>query len=221
MPKIPGDRGHCPYERRVDGERVTEMLPAREWLARQDKNQLQADEKAQVPPMLPRYSSRDHLHDRNRELCVFDPASPGTMQYIRVTRRRNDDRGAEASQFLQRKDRLLQQQVVEEMESERANELLELRSQGIRTLLAARSRGWNAPGASMPAAAPSAASDAALRARRVAELEQQLKRMRATYEYKGYSALSLEQPPATAPAGAVRRKPLRGGWPVEQESLRA
>ena len=30
---IPEGRGHCPYERRVDGDRVTEVIPAREWLA--------------------------------------------------------------------------------------------------------------------------------------------------------------------------------------------
>jgi len=213
---VPVDRGHCPYERRVDGDRITEVIPAREWLSRQDKNALKPDDRGQYPPSLPRYSTRDHLHDRNRELSMFDPANPGQMTYVRVTRRRHPDASTEAALHHMRKDLVLQQQVIEEMQSESANELLQLRSQGIRTLLAARSRGWDRP-ASASAAAAAAATEKA-RAARVSDLEQQLKRMRATYEYKGYSQQA--QPPATAPA-PVGRPRLRGGWPVDRERFDA
>ena len=79
---------HIPACRRVDGERITEMIPAREWLSRKDKNPLKIHPRAIYPPSLPRYASRDHLHDRNRELCVFDPANPGLEAYVHVTRRR-------------------------------------------------------------------------------------------------------------------------------------
>ena len=60
---------HVPCERRVDGERVTELIPAREWLSRQDANMLRPDERKVFPPALPRYGSRDHLHDRGAVLC--------------------------------------------------------------------------------------------------------------------------------------------------------
>jgi len=193
-------------------------------LSREDKNPLKADERNKYPPHLPRYASRDHLHDRNRELCLFDPADPGAQAYVRVTRRRNPDARAEAALQQLRKHRLLQQSAMEQREAASANELLELRSQGIRSLLAARSRGWDrsAP-AGAPAPAPASSAERS-RAARVDELEQQLRRMRATYQYTAYS-----NPPAPAPApvrpqtadGRPQRPPLRGGWPVEQEEFRA
>lgn len=212
---------HTPCERRVDGERVTELIPAREWLSRQDKNALVSNERNEMPPALPRYSSRDHLHDRNRELCVFDPANPGLQTYIRVTRRRNPDRNVERALYAKRQDRILQQSVIEEIEGERANELLELRSANIRNLLKARSQmQWT--GAPMrPIGAPAAAPSAAERQRRtrINELESEMRRIKATYEYKGYSQQSAPAPAPVAPR--MSRTALRGGcWPVEQMPFR-
>lgn len=212
---------HVPCERRVDGERVTELIPAREWLSRQDANMLRPDERKVFPPALPRYGSRDHLHDRNRELCVFDPASPGLVSYVRVTRRRNPDPRAEANLIAQRKDRLLQQAVVEDIEKDRANELLELRSQNLRKLIQARSRGWDR-GADVAARAPPDAEQVK-RDNRIGEIETQMRRIRAMYEYKGYSRANAP-PPATAPAPASarpKRPALRGGWPVDQEPYKS
>ena len=89
---------HSPCERRLDGDRVTEMIPASEWLSRNDINPLQTTYKAYYPPALPRHSSRDHLHDRNREFSASDPANPGLQTYVRVTRRRfNGNAQAEAA----------------------------------------------------------------------------------------------------------------------------
>ena len=199
---------HTPCERRVDGDRVTELIPAREWLARQDKNPLKVNERGFFPPSLPRYQSRDHLHDRNRELTVFDPANPGLQTYVRVTRRRLPDRGAEAALHEKRKDRLIDQCVIERQEAIDANEMLELRSSSIRNLLAARSRGWRPT----PSESATAAVDAKRREARMNELKQRLAYMRSTYEYKGYSA----QDAAPAPQRPRSAKPpLRGGWPVD------
>ena len=205
---------HSPCERRIDGDRVTELIPAREWLSRPDKNQLERWHN-QMPPQLPRYASRDHLHDRNRELNAFDPANPGIDAYVRVTRRRHPDRAQEQALHQQRKDRLLEQAVLMEMEAEKANELLELRSQGIRNMLAARSRGWNQP-------PPTEATRT--REARVNDLEHSLRAMRATYEYKGFSkptdqkGSNLLPTPTRMPAPAARTT-LRGGWPVEEQAF--
>ena len=208
---------HSPCERRVDGDRVTELIPAREWLSRQDKNPLHVNERGFMPPSLPRYASRDHLHDRNRELCVFDPANPGLQTYVRVSRRRNPDRGIEQQLLAQRRDRLLQQSVVEDIEASRANELLELRSQSLRNLLAARSRGWARP----DTPAPHMQASEQARNARMQDLERELQRIKATYEYKGYSQQSMVPAPAPPIATRSGRSTLRGGcWPVEMESFR-
>lgn len=104
---------HSPCERRVDGDRITELIPAREWLSgRQpgnrgpDTNPLVAHPEGFYPPQLPRHKQRDHLHDRNREHSLYDPANPGLATYVRVTRRRHGnpwDRNKEAEL---RKERL-------------------------------------------------------------------------------------------------------------------
>ena len=128
-----------------------------------------------------------------------------------------------------RNDRLLQQQVIEEIEAERSNELLELRSQSIRGLIAARSRGWQPDRAGRPISAHGTdrrppTAEQSMRNARSKQLESELRRIRSTYEYKGYSA---EQPvdvayqaPRRGPSEFHRERAhgrtLRGGWPVEQ-----
>lgn len=132
-------RGVHPCERRVDGERVTEMLAADEWLSRPEANKLK--EVADGPPQLPRYAPRDHLHDRNREMARFDPANAGMQTYVRATRRRLPSPESEQKQrealYARQRDLALQQQ----REAEEANELMELRSMGIRTMFDARKTG--------------------------------------------------------------------------------
>ena len=86
--------------------------------SRTDKNQFYIDPKMMRGPALPRFSTRDHLHDRHRELCVFDPGNPGLQTFVRVTRRRHPDPRVEAQMAAVRQDRMLQQQVIEELQAE-------------------------------------------------------------------------------------------------------
>ena len=206
---------HIPAARRIDGDRVTELIPAREWLSRKDKNNLSHNNRGQFPPSLPRYASRDHLHDRNRELCVFDPANPGLQAYVHVTRRRNPNPEVEAKIHRDRAERIAVQFEIEKAEAVAANELLELRSQSIRKLLANRSKDWRSPQPvprdTRPATVPG--SDA-YNANRAQTLEQKLKEFRDSYSYVGYSA----QPPgaSTAASPYASKVRLRGGWPVQE-----
>jgi len=132
-------RGQHPCERRVDGERVTEMLPAQLWLNRDDANKLQ--HRADGPPVLPRHQARDHLHDRNREQSLFDPASPGVTTYVRATRRRLPSPDSEQQQRNALAARQRDQHLREQREAEEANELLELRSMGIKAMMNERQKG--------------------------------------------------------------------------------
>ena len=110
----------------------------------------------------------------------------------------------------------MQQQVIEEIEADRANELLELRSRNIKSLIAARSRGWT------PVARDYAAENATNA--RVKQLETEMRRIRSTYEYKGYSG--QEAPPAlpgkknlssvTYEVDRAHGRTLRGGWPTQE-----
>ena len=70
---------HSPCERRIDGDRVTELIPSREWLSGRvagnrgpDVNPLVTHPQGFYPPALPRHKARDHLHDRNREHALYD-----------------------------------------------------------------------------------------------------------------------------------------------------
>ena len=135
MPRADGRKDPGPCERRVDGDRITEMIPTAEWLAQKNKNQLNLDPDKVMPPRLPRYRERDHLHDVTRENAVFDPANPGLTTYVRVTRRINTDRQKEDE--LQR-TRLQQRKADLEWEARdqiEKNEILELRSLGLRTAM--------------------------------------------------------------------------------------
>lgn len=126
-------------ERRVDGDRVTELVKAKDWLANHNSrgpevNPLKSDDDA--PPALPMYLSRDHLHDRNRQTALFDPAQPGHETYVRVTRRRAPPE-TEAFLAKQCEERVREWQAQEAQRTSEAFELLELRSMGVRTALEA------------------------------------------------------------------------------------
>ena len=134
-------------ERRVDGDRTTEVLPAGEWLMREDANRFEMTgvDGRSVSPKLPRHSQRDHLSDRNRKHALFDPAHPEITTTVRVTRRQT----LEGNSAQQRRDALAKDRQAEKgreimlrqqaertaREAAEANELLELYSMGIRGML--------------------------------------------------------------------------------------
>ncbi len=115
------------------------MIPAPEWLNRPDANKLK--ERPDGPPMLPRHMPRDHLHDRNRELTVFDPADRGRTTYVRATRRRLPSPDSEQQMRNQNYARQRDLALQEQRAAEEANELLELRSMGIKAMFDARKHG--------------------------------------------------------------------------------
>lgn len=129
-------------ERRVDGDRVTELVRAKDWLAAHgdsrgpEVNPLVHDAKMDKPPALPMYLSRDHLHDRNRQNALYDPANPGLETYVRVTRRRAPP---ETEAFLAQEcaERVKRWQAEEAQATSEAFELLELRSLGVRAAIEA------------------------------------------------------------------------------------
>ena len=131
------------YERRVDGDRSTEVVPAVEWLSRADANPLV--QRKDAPPMLPRHSARDHLSDVYKHSVLFDPAQPQIQTVVRVTRRQTAD-GCSAEelrsalvkdqQAAKMREVLKRQQAEKKaVEASEANELLELYSMGIRGVL--------------------------------------------------------------------------------------
>lgn len=131
-----------PCERRVDGGRVTEYVLANDWLSGTKKGERNSTLNPLVvtpdqPPKLPMYMSRDHLHDRNREFVgEFDPARPGQQTYVRVTRRRAPPE-IEAQLARERLERVALDEQMAELEVAERNELLELRSMGVRTAIEA------------------------------------------------------------------------------------
>jgi len=136
MPRADGRKDPGPCERRVDGDRVTEMVPAEEWLAQKDANKIVFDPEGYLPPRLPRHKERDHMHDRNRENAVFDPANPGLTQYVRVTRRVHTDRTEEERLQAARLKAREHDLAWETKDQKEKNEILELRSLGLRTAMA-------------------------------------------------------------------------------------
>ena len=72
------------HERFVDGDRVTELVPAVEWLQRDDANSLVLQKGG--PPRLPRHSARDHLSDRNRKHALFNGSRPEVTATVRGER---------------------------------------------------------------------------------------------------------------------------------------
>ena len=110
----------------------------------------------------------------------------------------------------ERQARLHAQWKMEHQEGIVANELMELRSQNIRSLLAARSKGWS-PTSNIKGYQ----SQTSKTAPRIGQLEAKLAEFRSTYAYSGYSRPTSAPAPAQAPAGP-RKVPLRGGWPVDE-----
>ena len=137
MPRADGRKDPGPCERRVDGDRVTEMVPAGEWLAQAKKNGIVFDPDQIYPPRLPRHSERDHLHDNTREHAVFDPANPGLTTYVRVTRRVHSDHAVEDALQQARKDATKRDLEWEAKDQAEKNEILELRSLGLRSAMKA------------------------------------------------------------------------------------
>lgn len=139
--------GNAVEERRTDGDRHTQMMTATEWLMQKDdKNNLRAAPRGAGPPVLPRSTRRDHLSDRNREVTLYDPANPGVQPQVRVTARNGvDDCSAQGRRRAYMEERqaneerarqLAMERRLEEERAAEANELLELRSMGIRAIIA-------------------------------------------------------------------------------------
>jgi len=143
MPRWDGAGDPGPCERRTDGDRITELIPVTEWLNDKTANQLiRRPGDAEILPnmlQLPRTKYRDHMHDRNREHSAIDTANPGITTYVRVSRRVSQEKGestVEEDKLLRRRkelrDEALQQELKLQIEK---NEILELRSLGIRTAM--------------------------------------------------------------------------------------
>jgi hypothetical protein len=207
---------NLPVERRVDGDRVTELWPARDWQNRKDANQFQHDQRGIYPPALPRHAPRDHLHDRNREHCLLDPANPGVDQYVRVTRRRMPTVNQETEAMKQNQARLRTWQRREDMEASEANELLELRSMGIRSTMAAGSQALldHCSGFARPKGSPDTPHPSAMPNARVAQLEKRV---------MGSTAERAPPPPGGGTGPTTRSMTMqeakmatmRGGWPTK------
>ena len=133
-------------ERRVDGDRVTELVPAADWVNRSERNTFTM--KKSSPPQLPRHSQRDHLSDNFRDKNVYDPAQPQHKAQVRVTRRstqdgcslgeRNRALARDAEMEKMRGVQIKQQAARAAAEAAEANELLELHSMGIRGIMSGR-----------------------------------------------------------------------------------
>ena len=141
MPRWDGSSDPAPNERRIDGDRITEMVQAEVWTRDETKNPLERIpyDAEMLPNMLslPRTKYRDHLHDNQREQNLVDPAAPGLTQYVRVSRRIDHvDREAEEKLQKMRVDGRAAALAIEAKEAQEANELLELKSLGIRTAMA-------------------------------------------------------------------------------------
>eukprot|EP00325_Prymnesiales_sp_UTEX-LB-985_P027774 CAMPEP_0174722406 /NCGR_PEP_ID=MMETSP1094-20130205/38375_1 /TAXON_ID=156173 /ORGANISM="Chrysochromulina brevifilum, Strain UTEX LB 985" /LENGTH=212 /DNA_ID=CAMNT_0015923257 /DNA_START=17 /DNA_END=655 /DNA_ORIENTATION=- len=206
-------------ERRVDGDKVTELWPARDWVTRPDANQLVPDEKNLQPPTLPRHAARDHLHDRNREQTLFDPANPGLTTYVRVTRRRMPTE-FEEQQARERNRAAVQQHMDREAaEAAEANELLELRSMGIRSVITERNKAgpYGRQAVKVPPANMRADTlEKKLGVDKVNLVSSPLQI--DTTAQAGHNTAAVPPPgrvPGKAKAQTVREQQLRGGWPVK------
>ena len=165
-------RGAPVEERRTDGDRYTQMMTATEWLKQKDEhNNLRSVPRASGPPVLPRKSARDHLSDRNRDTVLYDPARPDVAPRVRVTQRSSfDNCSAEGRRHAIQNERFAQAERARQLELEarleaehaaEANELLELRSLGIRGIIAARETAHRSPIQTRAAAKKAAGAGAA------------------------------------------------------------
>ena len=73
--------------------------------------------------------------DRNRETALYDPAQPGYNTYVRVTRRINMDRAEEERLQKARMSAREASLALEAIDQKEKNEILELRSMGIRAAM--------------------------------------------------------------------------------------
>jgi len=136
MPTWDGMSDPPPNERRVDGGKVTEMVSVNEWLADPNKNRLVPDPELIDPPHLPAFAYRDHLHDNTRAHGLFDTANPGITTYVRSSRRIvNHDPQAEKQLQQARQQQRRDMVRLEQKDIEEKNEILELRSLGIRAAM--------------------------------------------------------------------------------------
>lgn len=143
MPRWDGATDPGPCERRCDGDRITELVPTKEWLSDKTGNQLiRRPEGAEILPgmlQLPRTKYRDHMHDRNREHSAIDTANPGITTYVRVSRRLSQEPGesyVEEDKLLARRKQMKDEAHLAELKLQiEKNEILELRSLGIRTAM--------------------------------------------------------------------------------------
>ena len=181
-----------------------------------------------MPPALPTYMSRDHLHDRNRETALYDPARPGLETYVRVTRRRGPPE-VEAELARQKAEREAADLEQAREFHEDSNELLALRSMLMQDALNAGTENnqkvaagiWRRPEKPRE---PSAAEA------RAAELQSKLGIDRVklvtspmfidTTPQAGHNTAAAPAPapaPASAAWQAAKAKTVRGGtWPVDQ-----
>jgi len=221
---------HSPNERRIDGEKVTDMIPGAEWLAGRSKaqgnlaevNPLIADYHKQYPPALPRGLQRDHLHDRNREHSLFDPATPALPVYVRVSRRRADTAG-ELEVAKARQARRTEEMMQQRQEAAKGDELMRMRSRAIheamerRKLVTANNHlppHLRPPHPSVPPSNP-----------RAEQLERELmvhenKSKTSSIFVDSYTASEALRRSGNEQAGRLhdntaRRTPSRAGWPVE------
>jgi hypothetical protein len=222
---------HSPSERRIDGDRVTEMVPAREWLRGRsahkgnldDVNPLVAHNQNHYPPSLPRGMARDHLHDRNREHSLYNKANPALPTYVRVTRRRGDDQH-EAALSNTRMQARRAEIAKEQVEAIDANHLLQMRSAGIRAAMARRTAEEARraiPSYARPPPPPPPKDNP-----RVSELEKRLQVYETltkvsplyidTTAQAGHNTANLKPAPALSERSAhARRSTMRGGtWPA-------
>jgi hypothetical protein len=139
--------GFSVEERRTDGDRSTRLVNTKEWLERPDHNALRPAPRAGGPgSVLPRHSARDHLSESSRRSAMYDPARRELPGRVRVTQRSSFDdcssagrrRGiaTDRAEQRQREWQLAAAAEAEALAAAEANELLELRSLGIRAVLA-------------------------------------------------------------------------------------
>jgi len=216
-------------ERRTDGDRTTEMVTASDWIQRPDANRLvkeHEDKYHRGPPKLPRHSARDHLSDRNREHVLFDPARPDMHTQVNVTRRTHN----EGCSYRQRVNALAKDQEADKMrmigkkqaaqraasDAAEANELLELRSMGIRGQMA------RADGRAPPAP-PAARSPVATRSMTAAAQQQQpgaASRSVSVHE-PVQPPPAVKMPPSSPPGAELVRRPSQslGGPRMELDDI--
>ena len=142
MVQHPTGRYSPPCDRRIDGSKVTEFVPAAQWFDQQANssayNHFKRDNKGHYPPSLPRGMSRDHITEMHRKFIAVDNGMHGKDKYVQVTRRRmaSPEQEAAARRCATEQLRLHEQRMARD--AAEARELMELRSLGIRAIVRGR-----------------------------------------------------------------------------------